>query len=205
MRKQLLPDAITESASYAGYQAEELFSDLFAYACFGASYVRAFAYIVAPGEGASHAKYPTYLTRVGTIRKVAEEEGIALPDFRQLGFKPDGRRGDARHQFIVRMAELAVSDVTSELWRIVIEIVKRAPVVRPREEQAKLHLKNLQVGIPSPLVECVGNVINAGWQRYDEIVATTNNAEELPHRLSQLNEVLLKTIEVFEYQRRIAS
>src|SRR5947208_725670 len=90
VQKQLLPDAITESASYAGYQAEELFSDLFAYACFGPSYVRAFAYIVAPGEGASDAKYPTYLTRVGTIRRVAEDEGIALPDFKQLGFKPDG-------------------------------------------------------------------------------------------------------------------
>jgi alpha/beta hydrolase family protein DUF900 len=45
-------------------------------------------------------------------------------------------------------------------------------LIRPRAEQADLHLKNLQVGIPSPKVECVGNVINAGWQRYDEIVQT---------------------------------
>jgi hypothetical protein len=204
VRKELLPDAISESAAYASYQAEELFSDLFAYACFGPSYLRAFAYLLAPGEDTSDAKYPTNSTRVAVIRRMAAGENITLPEFSALGFKTDARRGDARHQFIVSQAEAAVADVTDELWTIVLTIVERAPLKRPDKTHADDHLNNLKVGIPSPKIECVGNVINAGWQRYDEIVEDAKDPKELSDRLSLLNDILLKTIEVFEYQRRVS-
>jgi hypothetical protein len=202
--KQLLPDAIGESVSYAGRHAEELFSDLFAYACFGPSYLRAFAYILAPGDGASDAKYPKKSTRIGVIQTVAAQESVTLPDLKALGFVPDGRRGDARHQFIIRMAEEAVADVVDELWNIVLKIVQRAPLIRPRPTQAALHLRNLQVGIPCPEVESVGNIINAGWLRYDELISTENDPTQLSDKLAGLNELLLKTIEVFEYKRRVS-
>jgi hypothetical protein len=165
--------------------------------------LRAFAYILAPGEGVSDAKYPTHSTRVGAIRKVAADEEVALPDFNALGFTADSRRGDARHQFIVKIAEAAVADVTNNLWNIILQIIERAPLIRPCAEQTELHLKNLKIGIPSPKVECAGNVINAGWKRYDEIVRDSNDSKEVFEKLSQLNEILLKTIEVFEYQRRV--
>lgn len=199
-----MPEAISESSNYAGFQAEELFCDLFAFACFGASYLRAFAYILAPGEGICDARYPTHSTRVSVIRNFAGSEQSSLPDFGKLGFRPDGRRGDARHQFIVRMAEAAVADVTNDLWNFVLTIVERAPLTRPRAEQADLHAQNLAVGIPSPKVECVGDVINAGWQRYDDIVEKEKTAKEVSDKLFQLNEILLKTIEVIEFQNRVA-
>jgi hypothetical protein len=157
--RNVLPDAISESTVYASRQVEELFSDLFAYACFGPIYVRAFAYVLAPGEGFSDAKYPTHTTRLNTIRKVAKDEGTDLPDVTELGFRIDGRRGDARHQFMIRMAELSVADVTDELWKIILSIAERAPLVRPTSELASLHLRNFQIGIPSAKVECIGDVI----------------------------------------------
>ena len=203
VRRFKLDEAISESSKYASFQAEELFSDLFAYACFGASYLRAFSYVLAPGEGViANPKYPLNSTRVNVIRKVAAEEHVLLPDSRALGFKPDGRRGDGRDQFVVRMAEAAVADTTDELWKTVLKISERAPLVRPKPEEAVLHLKNLNVGIPSARAVCVGDIIIAGWQRYDEITESGPTAKEVSEKLSQLNEVLLKTIEVFEYRRR---
>jgi hypothetical protein len=101
---------------------------------------------------------------------------------------------------MVRMAEAAVADLTDELWRLVLSIAEKGPIVRPRAEQAETHFKNLKVGIPSAHIACVGDIINAGWQRYDEII---DGGKDVFEQLAQLNEILLKTIEVFEYQRRI--
>jgi hypothetical protein len=201
--KEVLPDAISDSTALASVQAEELFCDLFAYACFGPSYLRAFAYILAPGDGTSDAKYPTHSTRVLVIRKVATDERVALPDSRALGFKPDGRRGDARNQFMARAAEAVVAEICDELWESVQTILQGSDVKRPRLEEADRHLKNFRLGIPSVNVDCVGDIINAGWLRYDEVVARYDNARELSDHLSLLNEILLKTIEVFEYRGRL--
>jgi hypothetical protein len=199
----ILLDAIAESSTFAAFQAEELFSDLFAYACFGASYLRAFSYILAPGDGATDPKYPTHSTRVNVIRKVATDEDVTLPELVALDFKVEGRGGSAQRQLVVAAAEAAVASITEKLWEIILKIVARAPLIRPVSEQTDVHLTNLRVGIPSARVECIGNVLNAGWQRYDEIVQHVENAKDILAKLSQLNEVLLKTIEVFEYQRRV--
>jgi hypothetical protein len=202
--RNIYPEAVAESALYAGRQAEELFCDLFAYACFGSSYLRAFAYILAPGEGKCDAKYPLHSTRVEVIRKFSELEGVVLPTFKELGFRPHDRRGDLRHKFIVANAESAVSKLTEDLWGYVTTIMKTEKIVRPDADRAATHLRNFDAGIPSPLVECVGDVINAGWHHYDDIIEDGQDPKKVEARLSQLNEILLKTIEVFEYRRRVA-
>jgi hypothetical protein len=101
------------------------------------------------------------------------------------------------------MAEATVADIVDDLWGFVLTIVERAPLTRPRAEQADLHAQSLRVGIPSPKVECVGDVINAGWHRYDDIVENGKTAKEVSGELSQLNEILLKTIEVLEFRKRV--
>ena len=197
---QLVEEAVEESSTYAGFQAEELFCDLFAYACFGPSYLRAFAYIVAPGDGVTDAKYPRHSTRVGVIRNVASKENVTLPTLEELGFIPDGRRGDAQHQFMVRMAEGAVADIMDDLWQFVVTVIGKGGINRPQTEKTKSLLRSFKVLIPSEDGGSVGDIINAGWERYDEIIST---GASMFDQLAQLNEVLLKTIEVFEYNRRI--
>jgi hypothetical protein len=200
--RNILEDAIAESSKYAGLQAEELFSDLFAYACFGASYLRAFAYLLAPGEGTSDGKYPTHATRINVLRNVGTNEGEELPTAAELQFKQTGRHGNPRNLFIVRMAEEAVARITDTLWKVVLEVVTKAKLVRPMRDQIDYHLANFRINVPSPSAKCVGNIIVAGWQRYDEIVANGGTSEKISGSLGELNEVLLKSIEVFEYRHR---
>jgi hypothetical protein len=204
--RDLLPNAIAEASNYAGFQAEEIFSDLFAYGCFGESYLRAFAYILTPGGTISDPKYPMHSTRVDVMRSFAQSEAVALPAYTELGFKLDQRSGSARLNFIVRMAEAAVADITSELWSHVRNILEKGRLPRPTSTETEIHIKNFDLGIPSPQVKCVGDIINAGWRRFDNIAKSSGpeRAADVSEKLGELNEILLKTIEVFEYRNRIS-
>jgi hypothetical protein len=110
--KELYPDAIASSVDFAVFHAEEIFCDLFAYAIFGESYVHAFSYILAPGSGAiRRSRYPTYRTRLSSIREVANSEGVTLPDDGNLNFSRDIEQSDPRERFVVQMAERSVSGI----------------------------------------------------------------------------------------------
>jgi hypothetical protein len=125
--RQVLPDAIADSVEYAVRQGEELFCDLFAYAIFGRSYLFAFSYILAPGSGGVRdPNYPQYGTRIEVIRKVAAEEKTDdLPAPADLNFSAESRRGDARHRFMVEMAERSVDRIINGIGRLSQQLSKR--------------------------------------------------------------------------------
>jgi hypothetical protein len=118
----LYPDAIANSVDFAVFHAEEIFCDLFAYAIFGESYVYAFSYILAPGSGAiRRSRYPTYRTRLSSIREVAYGEGVVtLPDDANLNFSPEIEQSDSRERFVVQMAE---SGIIQALWYNISKII----------------------------------------------------------------------------------
>jgi hypothetical protein len=63
------------------------------------------------------------------------------------------------------------------------------------------HLKDFRLGMPAHRAICLGDLINAGWLRHAELVETAGAA--LSNQLDNLNEIVLKSIEVLEYRRRV--
>jgi hypothetical protein len=204
VNRDILPDAIAESVEYGVRQAEEIFCDLFSYAIFGASYLHAFAYIVAPGSSVRDPKYPFNATRISVVSKVASGEGVSLPSLSELEFANETRHGDPRHRFIVRKAEDSVSAITNGIWKRVLEIVQQSNLQRPNQALAVRHSKELAIGIPAHSPVCLGDVVTAGWLRYAEIVRSTGSPVKVSEELDHLNEMLLKTVEVLEYRRRVS-
>jgi hypothetical protein len=202
-KREMLPDSKSQALEFAEYQAEEIFCDLFAYALFGVSYVHAFAFILAPSVGGRYrsGKYPTYAKRLQVISSVANKEGIPLPDHQQLNFSQDLRGFDDRHRFNVKIADEAASIIAPALWDKVLQVVQKNSITRPVVDNAVRHLNDLRLGIPMSKPVCLGDIINAGWMRYEEIVKSQKFVE-VSDELDRLNEVLLKTIEVSEYRRR---
>jgi len=200
----ILPDAIAASINYAVRQAEELFCDLFSYALFGESYLHAFAYILAPGGGACDSNYPLHSTRISVVSAVAKNEGNVLPTLAELSFASETRRGDSRHRFIIRKAEESVAAITSGLWKKVLEIVAKSNLERPNHALALRHLKEFGIGIPAHDPACLGDIVNAGWLRYAEISKSAGSVTKVSEGLDHLNEILLKTVEVLEYRRRVS-
>lgn len=200
--REILPEAIAESVGYAVRQAEEIYCDLFAYAVFGASYVHAFAYLLSPGTGNVDSKYPSNATRISAIRDIATREGALVPEFKDLGFTAEVRAGNNRHKFILEMAESGVEKITPGLWTRVSEVVKDR-IIRPSEALANRHFKDFKLGIPSAVPVCIGDIINAGWLFHADVVKTDRNPKSASDKLDLLNELLLKTIEVLEFNKRV--
>jgi hypothetical protein len=203
--RDILPTAIAESVEYGVRQAEEIFCDLFAYAVFGASYLHAFAYIVAPGSGRNHdPNYPSNETRISVVSEIADTEGVQLPTRAELNFASETRSGDARYRFIVRKAEDSVAAIKEGLWNRVSETVTKSKLRRPSQTLATRHFNDFRIGIPAHEPKCLGDIINAGWLRYAEIVRSAGDPSKASEQLDHLNEMLLKTVEVLEYSRRVS-
>ena len=132
---------------------------------------------------------------------MARREGVPLPTFAELHFASETRRGDPRHRYVVRRAEESVAIITDALWTRVVEIIDQSGLRRPSQALAVRHLNEFRIGIPAHDPVCLGDIINGGWLRYAEIVKT-DTPEKASAELNNLNEVLLKTIEVLEYLRR---
>lgn len=201
--KEILPETIAEAVEIAVFQAEELFCDLFAYAVFGESYLYSFAYILAPGSGRSRTTmYPSYKTRMSVLKDVAAKEGVTLPGIDALDFIDEVARLIPRDRFVARMAEQSVSEVTDGLWQNVSTLISTGKVPRPNSTFTQRHLREFRVGIPAHQPVCLGDIINAGWAYYREI-QTLKSQDEIAAKTDYLNEMVLKTIEVLEFRRRV--
>jgi hypothetical protein len=201
--RELLPEAISQSVELAVFQAEELFCDLFAYAVFGESYAHAFSYILAPGSGGvRRSKHPSYKTRISTMIQIAKQEGNELPDLAALGFKDELETTNPQERFIIKMAEVSVSEVVSGLWSNISTIIGVDKISRPNSMYARSHFNDFKNGIPAHNPVCLGDIINGGWSYYRELQQSRPTADEVSEKTDHLNEMLLKSIEVLEFKRR---
>ncbi|MEA2879916.1 MAG: hypothetical protein QOF14_5112 [Hyphomicrobiales bacterium] len=180
VNREILPMAIAKSLEFAARQAEELFCDLFAYAIFGSSYLHAFSYIVAPGGGIADSNYPLNETRIAVISRVAASEGRELPTNIQIEFRSERRYAEQRHRYIVKKAEESVSSITERLWTRILEILRKSNLTRPDPNSATKHAEDFLVGIPTHAPLCLGDVVNAGWIRYAEIVKSAESLQRCP-------------------------
>jgi hypothetical protein len=127
---------------------------------------------------------------------------VALPDFLSLGFSKELPRGSPRERFIVGVAEDSVKEVTKELWETLIELFERNLVARPNVSFSQKHLNEFKLGIPANEPRCLGDIINAGWLYVREKATDFEGRLSKLNELDQLNDMLLKTIEVLEFRRR---
>jgi hypothetical protein len=101
------------------------------------------------------------------------------------------------------MAEDSVSSIIAALWKRILEIIESSAIQRPSQTLAVQHLSQFQIGIPAHRPMCLGDIVNAGWLRYGEIVRS-GSLEKVSEQLDNLNEMLLKTVEVLEYRKRVS-
>ena len=135
------------------------------------------------------------------LTEIAAKEGVRLPSVDTLDFLDQVVRLSTRDRFIRRMAEQSVSEVTDSLWQTVTTLVS-GRVPRPNSMLSTRHLRDFRLGIPAHQPECLGDVVNAGWAYYRELQGLKSQ-DHIASRTDYLNEMILKTVEVLEYSRRI--
>ncbi len=101
------------------------------------------------------------------------------------------------------MAEIALDKFDDQIWDTVNKFIDMADIVRPNAIETDMIADKFRAEIPSGDPKCLGNVINASWIRFDEIINSQLPFEVIREELSRLNEMGLKTVEALEYIRRI--
>lgn len=205
-RMQRLTESVSISVKTAMKLAEEFFCDLFAYGLFGESFLHAFAFMVAPGipEYYFDTMHPKYHDRWAAMKLAADDDGIAIPDFAELGLAVQRFKGTSRNLFIRQAAEHSVQKAVISIWAIVKQILSDAAITRPDSHQIKLHLNEFENRLPTIDPNCLGDITNAGWQYHLKRLAQKNvTAKALEDSYDFLNELMLKSIEVYEVSRRL--
>ncbi len=204
-RRYILDDCKGQSVEFAACHAEEIFCDMFSYALFGESYLRAFAYILAPGRSSGQSdKYPTNKTRVSILSEIAQDDGVQLPTLQELGFRFVSESSTVSDRFVYRMAEEGVERIKPGLWAAVKDVIAQGKIIRPNPANVNRHYSEFCAGSPASNPMCLGDIINAGWRFYLDSDSGLAQSE-LHEKVRGLNEMILKTVEILEYKRRIAN
>lgn len=203
--RELFPESIAASVDIALFQSEELFCDMFAYAVFGESYVYAFSYILAPGsERNVNTKYPSNSTRLNIIHDIAIAEGVNIPNSESLEFRANKVDSARKDRFVYRISEEIVTEIVPRLWSIVVELITIGNILRPSITMRQKHLKEYQMGIPPSDPVSLGDIVNAGWHRYLQLIGERIPEADIAKKIDHLNEMILKTVEVLEFRHRTA-
>jgi len=186
-------------------QLEETFCDAVGLALFGKSFVYAFHYLLAPGVGGQRDPYyPPLHTRALFMRSHG-----AL-DFGELGFtsfemefssqrlSQSGPKSD----FVIGAADHITNDFAPKMYSDARNsVVTKATNMLPDKAVESEIIKLYSAGMPAKSPKSLANILNAGW----EFVVKNDFESKTGERplFEWVSELIFKTIEVFEYERRL--
>jgi hypothetical protein len=199
----------------ASRQAEELFCDLLAYFLFGESFLNAFSYLLSPRPPQDRRPaYPKMSTRATLLESAsgrfnAEILNVyTMPDpFMDL-FLDEERHVD----FWTKTTDAAAAAIGAILTDKIIELGSR-PSWRnlPQlsvEKRRTIRTDSYTWGVPASDAGSLGNILNAAWDALldkkfwsDFHPLLVQPEQDRPQfRAAALREIVLKSIEVFEYE-----
>ncbi|MBY5533634.1 hypothetical protein HFO58_10715 [Rhizobium leguminosarum] len=192
---------ISEVVKQVVSQIEELFCDAVGVSLFGASFVQAFHYLLAPGMGGDmrNPRYPKLSTRAYCIENFGgvDLNAIGLEDFSKE-FPDTGAPGGLRDAFVYKMVDdLALAEAPQAYRNALDLLIKKAghhlPTAEGEEEVYKMFAHEIPSGHPTSLAD----ILNAGWRFVREKGDSLEDFEPI-------SELMLKSIEVLEYRRRLS-
>jgi hypothetical protein len=184
-------------------QAEESFCDFVGLSIFGESYLHAFAYLLAPKYiGVRSVLYPNLIRRVENLIKAATSYKIPIPkDYKEeFDDLPAPGAFDRQQVFLLSLADTASESLIQNL---VVEAgaITTSVVTHPyHESEIARIIGDFKSVAPASNAGCLANLLNAGWQCYHD----KNLWKEIPQIREKdrtLKELILKSIEVFEYEQ----
>jgi hypothetical protein len=108
----------------------------------------------------------------------------------------------SREQFVSSTADKICCDLASTVFAEAKQIVdKKAKPFLPSDEAAGKILEMFDKGIPARTPSSLADIVNAGWA-YVRKRGSTFNENEQP-LFEWVSELILKSVEVLEYQRRL--
>jgi hypothetical protein len=184
-------------------QAKETFCDFVGLRIFRESYLHAFSYLLAPG-GYRSPSYPAWSARVSNLVQAANAYQLPVPKGYQSLFEDAVQPPDVAPQtiFLLNLADAGSQSVVRKMIERANEIVN---AVAP-DEGGGAGVKEIYDGlrlnvVPAANPVSLPDILNAGWRAFhDPELWAGKFHKEVRERT--LKELLLKSIEVLEYNTR---
>lgn len=195
------------ATEWAARQTEETFCDMIGLRIFGESYCQAFAYLLSPGwRGPRALIYPNRRRRVENMSAAAKAYGVPTPPnfvelFEDMSEPAEYERNK---KFLLSLADYSSQCQTDTVIKLASEIITEAEVKLPSKEKADDIYTDLEVVAPVQQAGCLANILNAGWRGFHD-EKLWSKIPQLKSRSNVLKELLLKSIEVLEYEEIISS
>jgi hypothetical protein len=198
----LFVQAVDEAQHYAKLQCEEMFCDVVGIRIFGASYLRAFSYLVFPSPKGIERRtldYPSNVARAKFMKDAATYFGTPGSD--DFGDEYDDTPPTKLSKATLHM--IAAADKATELAfpRIlkIVESLITISVVPPIDEaKVRALMDAFALNVPGNDIFNLPDIIEAAWRWH--LQGLTHG--ERFKRLQALNELVFKTIEVSEFYRK---
>ena len=182
-------------------QAEESFCDFMGIRIFSESYLHAFAYLVAPGSARIRQdKYPKIMTRIQNLVIAAQQYGTVCPVDYAANYSDELDSTNHDQRLLMAATDHAVSTVINDLIQEVNTIVEAAGVPARDESLIQQAYSSYKLLVPASGMVSLANILNAGWIAYNEANLWDDNEKIKKDRNHILYDIVLKSIEVLEYE-----
>lgn len=189
-------------------QAEEIFCDLLGLRIFGSAYLHAFAYLLAPGDSLRNTpRYPTLPERVRLMTTAAPHYGILVPAgypalFQGVTQPPSA---SSKNAYLLSLADGAVGAISEELTAMADNIAGARMI--PPIDNAEVHSigESFKQLVPHGKATSIATIINAAWVIEHTPDIWIEYEKVVPRRRMVLNELVLKTVQVLDFNALLAA
>jgi hypothetical protein len=201
-----LVDVISDIVRLGLSQLEETFCDGIGAHLFGASYIFAFHYLLAPNLGGIRSlEYPALTVRADHLSRFGglSTQSLGFSHF-AAEFQDRLPNLSPRDGFISLAADEIAKVLANEVYQDAQKIVqsKARHLAHDDAAQAEI-LRMFSHNVPARLPRSMPDVLNAGWQ-YVKANASTFPEDERS-LFDWVSELILKSLEVLEYRDRVGN
>ncbi len=180
-------------------QLEEVFCDAVGLYFFGASFLYAMEYFLAPGGGARSLTYPSDLERLRILQSSSASLGI-LPSTPLFERWTDSVLQAAQSRDFVVILDAAVAVLIPDVTDCAFKRMKRRGVRVPDPGRIQSAMEALDRGEPHSGEATLPEIVTAGWEIVRRDGGLAEKRKRKGYRL--LGELMLKSIEVAEFNLR---
>jgi hypothetical protein len=183
-------------------QSEETFCDFFGLRLFGESYLHAFAYLLTPGGLLRALTYPSLRERIANLESAANQLKLNIPQNYATWFNDDIQpKCSEKDAFLIDLADQSRQSITSDLLDNVIGLADSAnapiqSISKTEEVKRAFRLMTPAIGVRDLI-----NILAAAWELYYQTDLWSGTVLA-PDRLATLNELILKSVEILEFEDR---
>ncbi|RWM32443.1 hypothetical protein [Mesorhizobium sp.] len=192
----------SDAADYAFRQIEEIFSDFAGLFIFGGGYLDSFEYLLSPALSPERTPYyPPDLLRAEYLRDYAAKIGVAVEADFQSRFERQVSpfRSDSNAQLQMDLADVASSALIYTIADRVFNTCKHRGILPPSDIETGAVLEMFLMGVPAEQTAGFGAILNAGWSAFKSPIFMAGANDQ--SRMAAINELVLKSVEVFEIER----